>query len=326
MQGKEASEQETRQKCTAGIDTCKEWLDAHVLPHAKLLRVPNTPAGIKQLKRWLMQFEPELIAVEATSKWHRLLCRSLHGSGLAIAVTDPFRVRHFALAHGILDKTDKLDARVLALFAQLMVPPARPPAPESLEALKELVTGRDSAVAEQTSLENQLAAAQSDFLKHQLKRRIKTLAANIKAIERECLKRIKADKAMAGRFAVLTSIPGIGPITAIALIAQLSELGALTNKQIAKLAGLAPLADDSGDREGTRHIRGGRSLVRRMLYLAALAAVRSNPAMKAFYQRLRDKNKAAKIVLVAVARKLLLLANNLVAQNRLWQPIAPNHA
>src|SRR5271169_125492 len=182
-----------------------------------------------------MQFKAELIAVEATSKWHRPLCRSLHASGLAIAVTDPFRVRHFALAHGILDKTDKLDARVLALFAQLMEPPVRPPAPESLEELKELVTGRDSAVAEQTSLENQFAAAQSDFLKHQLKRRSKILAANIKAIERECLKRIKADTAMAGRFAVLISIPGIGPITAIALIAQLSELGALTNKQIAKL-------------------------------------------------------------------------------------------
>lgn len=325
MQGKEASEQETRQKCTAGIDVSKAWLDAHLLPHNKSLRVPNTSAGIKQLKRWLMQFKPELIAVEATSKWHRLLCRSLHASGLAIAITDPFRVRHFALANGILDKTDKLDARVLALFAQVMSPAARPPAPEKLEELKELVTARDSAVGEHTSLQNQLTVAQSPFLKRQLKRRIRFLAASIKAIERECLRRIKLDEAMAGRFAILTSIPGIGTITAITLIAQLSELGALTQKQIAKLAGLAPLADDSGDREGTRRIRGGRPIVRRMLYFAAITAVRHNLAMKAFYERLSAKNKSAKAVLVAVARKLLLLANTLLAENRPWQETAPSH-
>jgi len=326
MQGKEASEQETRQKCTAGIDVSKARLDAHVVPQNQTLQVPNTLEGIGRLKRWLMQFKPELIAVEATSKWHRQLCRSLHASGLAIAITDPFRVRHFALAHGILDKTDKLDARVLALFAQVMAPSARPPAPEKLEELKEMVTARDSAVAEQTSLQNQFAAAQSAFLKRQLKRRIAFLAANIKAIERECLNRIHKDEAMAARFAILTSVPGIGTITAITLIAQLSELGTLTHKQIAKLAGLAPLADDSGDREGTRHIRGGRPIVRRMLYFAAITAVRHNFAMKAFYERLTTKNKSAKLVLVAVARKLLLLANTLLAENRSWQPAAPNHA
>jgi transposase len=326
MQGKEASEQETRQKCTAGVDVSKASLDAHVLPHNKSLRVPNTPAGIKQLKRWLMQFEPELITVEATSKWHRQLCRSLHASGLAIAITDPFRVRHFALANGILDKTDKLDARVLALFAQVMSPAARPPAPEKLEELKELVTARDSAVAEQTSLQNQFAAAQGGFLKRQLKRRIRFLADCLKEIECECRNRIDADDAMATRFAILTSIPGIGAITAITLIAQLSELGALTHKQIAKLAGLAPLADDSGNREGIRHIRGGRPIVRRMLYFAAITAVRHNLAMKTFYERLRPTKDSAKPVLVAVARKLLLLANTLVGENRPWQAIAPNHA
>ena len=325
MQGKEASEQETRQKCTAGVDVSKAWLDAHLLPHNKSLRVPNTPAGIKQLKRWLMKLEPELIVVEATSKWHRPLCRSLHASGLAIAITDPFRVRHFALANGILDKTDKLDARVLALFAQVMSPAARPLAPEKLEELKELVTARDNAVSEHTSLQNQLGTAQSDFLKRQLNQRLCFLAACIKAIERECLSRIKLDEVMAGRFAILTSVPGIGRITAITLIAQLSELGALTHKQIAKLAGLAPLADDSGDREGVRRIRGGRPIVRRMLYFAAITAVRHNRAMKTFYERLIPKKKSAKIVLVAVARKLLLLANTLVAQNRPWQPMAPSH-
>lgn len=326
MQGKEASEQETRQKCTAGIDVSKGRLDAHVIPQNQTLQVPNTSEGIGRLKRWLRQFDPERIAVEATSKWHRQLCRSLHASGMAIAITDPFRVRHFALAHGILDKTDKLDARVLALFAQVMSPAARPPAPEKLEELKELVTARDSAVGEQTSLQNQLAAAQSAFLKRQLTQRIRFLAAAIKAIERECLSRIKRDDTMAGRFAILTSVPGIGTITAITLIAQLSELGALSHKQIAKLAGLAPLADDSGDREGTRRIRRGRPIVRRMLYFAAITAVRHNRAMKTFYDRLIPRKKSAKIVLVAVARKLLLLANTLLAQNRTWQPNAPNPA
>ena len=183
MQGQEALEQEIKVKSSVGIDVCKSWLDAHVLPAGMSMRVPNTAAGIRTLKRRLAPFEVGLVAVEATGKWHRLLCRSLHASGLAVAVVDPLRVRLFAKAHGILAKTDRLDAGVLALFAAVMAPPARPPAPTAMEELKELVGARESAVAEEIMLNNQLAAAEGKFLKRQLARRIARIGQDIKALE-----------------------------------------------------------------------------------------------------------------------------------------------
>lgn len=324
MQGKEVSEQETR-KCTAGIDVSKNWLDAHVLPQGESRRVANSSAGIRQLKRWLLRLKVELVIVEATGKWHREVARSLIAS-IATAVVDPYRVRMFAKAQGILAKTDRLDAKVLSMFAAMMSPDCRSPAPQALEAMQELVTARASAVDEQVALKNQLAAAKELFLKRQLARRIKQLDGHIEAIEKECLGQIKADEALARRFAILTSIPGFGNIVAITLVACLSELGTLNDKQIAALGGLAPVADDSGERRGVRVIWGGRAAVRRILYLAALSARTCNKDMKAFYRRLIGNGKQPKAALVAVARKLLVLANILIAQNRLWQTAAPNHA
>jgi transposase len=325
MQGKEASEQETR-KCNAGIDVSKNWLDAHVLPSSESLRVANTGEGIRQLKRWLLRCKVELVAVEATGKWHREVSRSLSASRIAVAVVNPYRVRMFARAHGILAKTDRLDARVLAMFAAMMSPTCRPPAPQALEAMQELVTARSSAVDEAVALKNQLAAATGDFLRRQLVRRIKQLDAHIEAIGKECIRRIKADEALARRFAILTSIPSFGEIVAITLIACLTELGSLTDKHIGALGGLAPVAADSGERRGVRVVWGGRGPIRRILYLAAITAKTCNNDMSVFYRRLIDNGKAPKAALIAVARKLLVLANVLIAQNRLWLPTAPQNA
>jgi transposase len=326
MQGKDAPEQEAKLKCNVGIDVSKAWLDAHVLPAEASRRVANTAAGIRELKRWLRRFDPALIVVEATGKWHRPLQRSLFASGLPIAVVDPYRVRLFAKAQGILAKTDRLDARVLALFAALMAPPVRPPAPRALEQLAELVGARDSAVAEQTALKNQLAAATDSFLVRQLERRIAQIGQHIKALEQESLARIEADQALARRYAILTSIPGVGPVVAATLLTQLPELGACSAKQIGMLAGLAPIANDSGERQGAREIRGGRHTVRRVLYLAALTAARFGADLKGFYRRLVERGKTAKLATVAVARKLVVLANTLIAEDRTWQPYPPQHA
>jgi transposase len=325
MQGKEASEQET-QKCTAGIDVSKDWLDAHVLPSSESLRVANHREGIRQLKRWLLRRKVELIAVEATGKWHREVYRSLSASKLAVAVIDPYRVRMFAKAQGILAKTDRLDAKVLAMFAAMMSPSCRPPTPQALEAMQELVTARASAVDEAVALKNQLAAATVPFLKRQLDRRIKQLGTHIEALEKECIRQINADEGLARRFVVLTSIPGFGDVVAITLIACLAELGSLSHKQVGALGGLAPVADDSGQRQGNRVIWGGRAAVRRILYLAAVSARTCNADMKAFYQRLIANGKKPKAALIAVARKLLVLANILISQNRYWQPAAPQSA
>ncbi len=322
MQGKEASEQETR-KFSAGIDVSKDWLDAHVLPAQKSLRVANTSAGIRQLKRWLRRHKVEVAAVEATGRWHRTVCRSLSASAIAVAVVDPYKVRMFAKAQGILAKTDRIDAKVLAMFAALMSPSCRPVAQQALQALQELVTARASAVEEQTALKNQRAAATESFLKRQLERRMDQLASHIKCLQQECLKRIKTDEGLARRFAILVSVPSFADVVAMTLTACMAELGSLNDKQIASLGGLAPVADDSGQRQGVRVIWGGRAAVRRVLYLAAISAKAWNNDMKAFYQRLVAKGKSPKTALIAVARKLLILANTLVAQDRLWTPTAP---
>jgi transposase len=304
----------------------KDWLDAHVLPASLSLRVANKSEDIRRLKRWLLKHNVDLIAVEATGKWHRELCRSLWASHLAVAVIDPYRVRNFAKANRILAKTDRLDAKVLAMFAAAMNPPCRAPAPQIIEAMQELVTARARAVEEQTSLQNQSGSAQTRFLKNHLTRRIIQIKAHIKALEQECLRQIRTDEALARRHAILTSIPGFGPVVATTLIAFLNELGSLNNKEIGALAGLAPIADDSGQREGVRVIWAGRGIVRRMLYLAALSASRHNKNMKAFHQNLCAKGKPPKVCLIAVARKLAVLANTLITQNRSWQPIAPQNA
>jgi len=326
MQGKEASEQEANAKSSVGIDVSKDRLDVHVLPCGARRALANSSAGIRQLKRWLQRFELDLVVVEATGKWHRRVWRSLSASGIPVAMIDPFKARMFAKANGVLAKTDRLDAAVLARFAAVMMPAIRlPPAPV-VEELAELVSGRDAAVAELTGLKNQVSAATVGVLRRQLMQRIARLADDIDALESEIMARIAADEGLARRYQILTSIPSIGPVVAATLIAHLGELGGLTDKQIAMLAGLAPIADQSGKRDGKRVIWGGRARVRHSLYLAAVSAVRCNPSMRDFYRRLRAAGKSAKLALIAVARKLVLLANVLIAQNRTWQPSPPLHA
>jgi transposase len=326
MQGKEASEQETKAKSNVGIDVSKDWLDVHALPADERLRVPNTCQGVRQLKRWLMRFDLALVAVEATGKWHRHVQRSLAASAIPVAVVDPFRVRMFAKAQGIFAKTDRLDARVLASFAAVMTPSVRPPAPQALTELAELVTARMTAVEAQTSLKNQRAAATVKFLQRQLDRRIERGDQDIAALDAAIEKRIKADDGLARRYAILTSIPSFGFVTAVVLITCLAELGSIGAKQSGMLAGLAPIADQSGTRDGARVIFGGRPRLRRILYLAALSAARFNADMRAFYQRLRAAGKPPKAAIIAVARKLVVLANTLISNDRMWQPQPPKYA
>jgi transposase len=326
MQGKEVFEPESPPQSSVGIDVSKAWLDVHVLPGDDRLRIANNRQGLSQLKRWLKRFDVAVVVIEATGKWHRPVQRSLFASRLPVALTDPSRVRAFAKAQGILAKTDRVDARVLALFGLVMNPAVRPPAPQMLEDLAELVTARGSAVAEHTMLKNQLSAATTAFLSRQLKQRIAQLAKHIAALDAEIARLIMADPGLARRYAIVTSIPGIGPVVAAILIVGLAELGSVTAKQAAMLAGLAPVADESGERRGVRVIDGGRAAVRRALYLAAVTASRCNAELKAFYQGLTARGKPAKVAIIAAARKLAVLANTLITEDRLWQPTPPHHA
>ena len=263
------------------------------------------------------------IVLEATGKYHRQAHRNLHAAGFAVAVLNPLRGRLFAQASGALAKTDRIDARLLAVAAESLAPAARPPAPEVREALQELIHARSAGVAEATALANRRRASQTAYLRTEFDRRIKSLASHIARLEAEIQRRIEADPGLQRRYAILSSIPSIGKVAAWALLVDLAELGSCSAKAAALLAGLAPIANDSGQQRGERHIRGGRANVRAALYMAAVTAIRVNPDAAAFYNRLRAAGKAAKVALTAVMRKLVVLANTLITEDRLWEPLRP---
>lgn len=324
MQGKVSSEQNASTGTVyAGVDVCKDWLDLHLQPMGHDQRFANDACGIRQMKRLLGRVRPALIVLEATGKYHRAAHRSLHADGFAVAIVDPYRARMFARATGHLAKTDRLDARFLAMMGVMLKPDASAPADRNMEALQELVAARAAAVSELTMLTNRIHATGTATLRRallQLAGRIKT---HIDWLDGEIAALITADPALCRKAEILTSIPGVGPVTAHALIAGMDELGRCSGKQAAMLAGLAPVANDSGARTGSRSIRGGRSAPRRAIYMAAVSASRFNPSLARFAEKLKAAGKPPKVVLVAVMRKLLVLANTLLTQNRLWSPNAP---
>ncbi|MBM3654822.1 MAG: IS110 family transposase, partial [Alphaproteobacteria bacterium] len=262
------------------------------------------------------------LVLEATGKYHRQAHRSLHAAGLPVAVVNPLRSRLFAEAVGALAKTDRIDARMLALLGARL-DPAAAPAGEALDGLQELVRARQSAVADKTALSNRAGGAETDFLRVELAQRVAEADRHIARLDEEIRRRIDSDERLAGRFRILLSIKGVGPIAAMTLLACLGEIGACSGKGAAMLAGLAPIARDSDEKNGQRRIRGGRAHVRTALYMAAVAAARSNPDLAAFYKRLRENGKAAKIAITAVMRKIVVLANVLIRENRQWTPTPP---
>lgn len=323
MQGKVSFEENAMPTVYVGVDVCKDWLDIHLHPLGLSRRFGNDRTGMRQLKRMLSRYRSQGIVMEATGKFHRGAHRSLSADGFAVAIVDPLRARLFARACGYLAKTDRLDARLLSLLAASLKPaPDTPPGPHS-EALQELVNARSAAKGEITALENRARTAATAFLRGELSRRVKSLERHVDRLDDEIERQIGEDPELCRKVEILTSIPGIGRITAWALMAGMDELGNCSGKQAAMLAGLAPIANDSGARTGRRSIRAGRPAPRRALYMAALSARRYNPALTRFAKTLQAAGKPAKVILVAVMRKLVALANCLLAQDRLWTPNPP---
>jgi transposase len=322
MQGK-VSPERSAQQVYVGVDVCKAWLDVYLHPTGTAFRFDNDRKGLERLVRELARHPVVLVAMEATGKFHMAAHRGLDAAGLPVAIVNPLRARLFAQAAGVLAKTDVIDARLLALLAESLRPRATAPASRIFEELRELTRARQAAAREAAALMNRHSAATSAFLRRELARRIKAAEAHIARIDAEIRRRIGEDEALARRFDILVSIPGVGFVTALAMLADLSELGSCSGKEASMIAGLAPLACDSGERAGQRHIRGGRAQVRTALYMAALSASRCNPDLKAAYDRLRRVGKGFKVAIVAIMRKLVVLANALVKDNRTWAPQRP---
>lgn len=327
MQGKVSSNDSACKQVYVGIDVCKKWLDVAIhgagVPAGHVERFENAAKGYKRLIRHLLRYPVALVVLEATGKLHRGAHRALHEAGLAVAVVNPRRARLFAASAGVLAKTDAIDARLLAVMAEALRPSRVAPLSDEMASLQELMRIRDTTIAERTAILNQIGAGASPFVKRELQRRERALTASIARIEKEIKRLIEADPRLSARYEIVQSIPGVGPVAAAALVIGLAELGTCTAKQAAMLAGLAPVACDSGDQKGARHIQGGRGDVRRALYMAAVSAARCNPQLKTFYDRLIAAGKRPKVALTAVMRKLVALANTLLTENRPWRPEAP---
>jgi len=323
MQGKVLLERSAEERVYVGIDVSKEWLDVYFHPSGSRLRVANDAAGLRSLKCKLGRLGVAGMVMEATGKFHRAAWRSLAADGFPATVADPRRVRALATGLGFTAKSDAIDARVLALIGALLPATATPVPSKALEELQELVNTRSATLADAVAVSNRRQTCQTPLLRTELARLHTACRKLVAKLDAAIAARIAAEPALARRFAILTSVPGIGAGVAATLIATLSELGSIDSKQAAMLAGVAPIAHDSGRRRGDRAIGFGRGLPRQALYMAALSASRYNQALAAFASRLKAKGKKPKVVLVAVMRKLLVLANALLANDRLWSSNAP---
>lgn len=306
-----------------GIDVSKGRLDVAAVPSQEQWSAPNDEDGIRALARKLREISPTLVVIEATGGYETALAGALVSEGVAVALINPRQARHFAKATGRLAKTDALDAMILAQFAQVVRPEARPLPDEAARALTDLVTRRrqivDMLVAETNRLALARGAVKADIETHArwLRRRLDDITRQLQeAIQKSPLWRQKDD--------LLQSVPGVGPGVSAAMLAQLPELGRLSAKKIAALTGVAPLNRDSGSFRGKRAVWGGRSAVRAVLYMAALVASRYNPVIKEFYQRLRRVGKAPKVALTACMRKLLVILNAILRDGAPWR--IPNTA
>jgi len=305
-----------------GIDVGKSRLDVFVHPVGAKLRVTNDKTGIDKIVKLSEGFDVQLVALEATNKYHQLVHRSLHEAGLNVAVINPYRSRKFADALGQLAKTDAIDAEVLARFAALMQPQPTVPPSDHHKALRDLNVARRQVIDEMSTLSRQLHTTDHPLAARQIRTRIRLCERQQRALEAEIKAVIETQDDIRHRFEILTSIPGIGVVTATTLLTDLDELGRANSREIAALAGLAPMNRDSGAMRGMRMIRGGRQNLRNMLYMCAVGLSRRDGPMGSFYRRLVREGKNRKVALIAVARKLVVIANTLIAEDRHWRPTA----
>ena len=302
------------EKHYVGIDVCKSKLDVScpALPGHQVFA--NTPAGLRGLFEKLAALDgPAHLVVEPTGGYERLLLEACFANGTAVSRVDALRVRRFAQARGNLAKTDKVDAGELAAFGRAFSPLPAPAPSENQKALAAAARRRDRLVASLAAEKNALEKAFDPFVIKDIRASIAFLERHIKSCEKQLDAIIGSDERMNWKRARMESIKGVGRTTSVLLLAGLPELGTATDNGICALIGVAPLNRDSGLKRGQRSIRGGRSQVRRGLYMPVMSAVRFNPVLKEFYQRLRARNKPHHVALIAAMRKLVRLLNRLLA-------------
>lgn len=303
-----------------GIDVAKATLDVAIGSDGEMVQVENNEAGIAQLIQGLSEVAPTLVVLEATGGYESLVAGAIAGREIAVAVVNPRQVRDFAKATGVLAKTDRIDARILARFAEAVRPEPRPlPTAEAKEL--EAFLGRRRQLVDMLTMEkNRLSIATTERMKKSLKKHIDWLEEALRRVNDDIDKAVRNSPAWREQEDLLRSFPGIGPVSARTVLAELPELGILNRKKIAALVGVAPLNRDSGTLKGTRTCWGGRASVRQVLYMATVSAVRCNPVIRRTYAALRERGKKHKVALVACMRKLLTILTAMVRDQRRWSP------
>jgi transposase len=301
-----------------GIDVAKNTLEACVLPDQKPFSIGYDRAGLVQLLGRLPQSGTCLIVVESTGGYHRRLVAELLDAGHLVAVVNPRQVRDFAKAFGILAKTDRIDAQVIARFGQHVRPRTTPKSSEKQSELQQLACRRRQLIEIRTAETNRCETITLPCVRKSVQKVVNLLNAQIESIEHEIAKLLQSDDDWRAKTEALASTPGVGTTTAVTLLAELPELGTLNREQITALAGLAPFNRDSGNFQGSRSIRGGRAPVRSALYMAALTARRCNPTIARFAQRLEAQGKKFKVVITACMHKLLIILNTMIKNKSHW--------
>jgi transposase len=310
------------QRPFVGIDISSQRLDVDTLPASHRFSKPHTEEGIASLVQHLKPLNPQIVLLEATGGYEIPVAYALYEAGLPVVIMNPKVLRHFAKAIGKLAKTDKLDAQVLALYAQRIQPPVRPLQDQEQLELANLMTRRRQLQGMIVMEENRRRTC-TPRVRGNIDRSLAHLRQLLKDLDREIHDSIRRTPLWHENSEILQSLTGIGPKVSASLIADMPELGTLTRGKASALAGLAPMNRDSGQFRGRRMIQGGRPAVRQALYMAALVASRHNPVIRAFYQRLRLAGKPAKVALTACMRKLLVILNAMLKNRTHWNPQLP---
>ncbi|MCF7811715.1 IS110 family transposase [bacterium] len=301
-----------------GIDVSAEQLAVHIIPDEKSFMIDTDPESLNKLAKKLVKIEPQTVILEATGGVERNTVSVLMHYDLPVVVINPRQVHDFARAKGLLAKNDSIDARVLAEFAEAVKPEIRKLPDQEQQNLNELLNRRQQLMNMRTTEINRSRRVASGTVKSSCKEHIAWLEKQISDLDDQLDKLIQSSHAWSTKDNLLRSVPGVGDNLSRTLLAALPELGKLNRRQIASLAGVAPFCRDSGKMKGKRSIWGGRAPVRKALYMSVISAIRCNPPIKTFYQRLRDSGKPPKVALVASMRKLLTIINIMIKNNETW--------
>lgn len=308
---------------TIGIDVSKDWLDAYSMARAEHRRFANGCKGLRALHRWIETSSAGLVVFEASGVYHRRLENSLSKEDVPYSKVNPRQARRFAEATGKIAKTDKVDAAILARMGAILELEPQAPKAEYLNILREMMTARRGLIKDRVTVRTRMQTTTQKLLKRHLKERLAQVEKHLQQIDQAIRAMITEDDQLTARFDILTSIPGISTVTAFSMLIEMPELGEMTGKQAACLAGLAPISRQSGKWQGKERIQGGRAFFRRAMYTPALCVIRHDLSAKKKYDQLVKAGKPPKVALTAIMRKLVVVANALLRDERNW---AENYA